>query len=191
MLAILARNWWVFALRGVAAIIFGILAIIWPLLTLQVLVLLFGAYALVDGVFTVIAGIASHERNQRWWMMLLEGIAGIIVGILTFFWPGTTALVLLYFIAAWAIVTGVLEIVAAIQMRRIIENEWMMILAGIASILFGLLLFIFPGAGALSLVWLIGAYSIVFGILLIILALRLRGMPHGPAATGTTPPTRA
>ena len=190
MLGILARNWWVFALRGVAAIIFGILAIIWPLLTLQVLVLLFGAYALVDGVFTVIAGIASHERNQRWWMMLLEGIAGIIVGILTFFWPGTTALVLLYFIAAWAIVTGVLEIVAAIQMRRIIENEWMMILAGIASILFGLLLFIFPGAGALSLVWLIGAYSIVFGILLIILALRLRGMPHGPAATGATPSSR-
>jgi uncharacterized membrane protein HdeD (DUF308 family) len=145
MLAILARNWWVFLLRGVAAIIFGILAIIWPLLTLQVLILLFGAYALVDGVFTVIAGIAAHERNQRWWVLLLQGIAGIIVGVITFFWPGLTALVLLYFIAAWEIITGVMEIIAAIQLRRIIENEWLMIITGIASILFGFILYIFPG----------------------------------------------
>ncbi|MBF6612201.1 MAG: DUF308 domain-containing protein [Chloroflexi bacterium] len=120
MLAILARNCWVFALDGVVAIIFGILAIVWPLLTLQVLILLFGSYALVDGVFTVIGGIVAHERNQHLWMMLLEGIAGIIIGILAFRWPGTNALILLYFIAAWGIVTGVLEIVAAIRLRRII-----------------------------------------------------------------------
>jgi uncharacterized membrane protein HdeD (DUF308 family) len=187
MLGILARNWWVFALRGLAAILFGILAIVWPLLTLQVLVLLFGAYALVDGVFTIIAGVASHERNQRWWMMLLEGLAGIIVGVLTFIWPETTALVLLYFIAAWAIITGVLEIVAAVRLRREIDNEWMMGIAGAASILFGLILFIFPGAGALSLVWLIGVYSILFGILLVVFAFRLRGIPRDTRTAGGTP----
>src|SRR5690348_6039742 len=120
MLAILVRNWWVFAVRGVAAVIFGVLAILWPVLTLQTLILLFGAYALVDGIFTVISGIAAHERNQHWWMLLLQGIAGIIIGVLTFLWPGTIALVLLYFIAACEIVTGILEIVAAIQLRRII-----------------------------------------------------------------------
>lgn len=187
MLAILARNWWVFLLRGVAAVIFGILAIVWPLLTLQVLILPFGAYALVDGVFTVMAGIAAHEHNQRWWVLLLHGMAGIIVGVITFFWPGLTALVLLYFIAAWAIITGVTEIVAAIQLRRIIENEWLMILTGIASLIFGLILFIFPGAGALSLVWLIGVYSIIFGLLLIFLSLRLRGLHQPPRTAGTSP----
>jgi uncharacterized membrane protein HdeD (DUF308 family) len=175
MLAMLARNWWVFALRGLLAIIFGVLAFIWPGLTLLTLVLLFGVYALVDGVFAVVSGIASYGRNERWWAVLLGGVAGIVIGLLTFFWPGTTALALLYFIAAWALVTGILQIVAAIQLRRVITNEWMMILNGIASIIFSVLLFIFPGAGALSLLWLIGAYAIVFGILLIILAFRLRG----------------
>ena len=185
MLAMLARYWWVFALRGVAAIIFGILAIIWPGLVLLTLVTLFGAYALVDGVFSVISGIVSFGRNQRWWPALLRGIAGIIIGILTFFWPGTTALALLYLIAAWEIVTGTIEIIAAIQLRRIIPNEWVMIISGIASILFGLILVIFPGPGALGLVWLIGAYSIGFGILMIVLAFHLRSVPHEQqAATG-------
>jgi uncharacterized membrane protein HdeD (DUF308 family) len=187
MLAILARNWWAFALRGVVAIIFGILAIAWPLLTLQTLILLFGAYALVDGVFTAVAGVAAHERNQRWWMLLLQGVAGILLGLAAFLWPGTTALVLLYFIAAWAIITGVLEIVSAIQLRRIIENEWMMGIAGLASIVYGLIPVIFPGAGALSLVWLIGVYSLVFGVLLLVLAWRLRGLPREPRAAGAAP----
>jgi uncharacterized membrane protein HdeD (DUF308 family) len=110
MLTMLARNWWVVALRGLFAIVFGILAIVWPSLTLLVLITLFGAYALADGIFAVIAGIASYGRNERWWAMLLEGIAGIILGVLTFLWPGTTALVLVYFIAAWAMITGVFEI---------------------------------------------------------------------------------
>ncbi|MDQ3856157.1 MAG: DUF308 domain-containing protein [Chloroflexota bacterium] len=188
MLAMLARNWWVMALRGVFAVIFGVLAIIWPVLTLRVLVLLFGAYALVDGVFAVIAGIARQQRGQRWWPVVLEGIAGIIIGVITFFWPGATALALLYLIAAWELVTGILEIIAAIQLRRIIRGEWVLILSGIASILFGLVLFIFPGAGALSLVWLIGAYTIAFGILLIFLAFRLRGM-RDRINTATAPGT--
>ncbi len=178
----LARSWWVFALRGVLAIIFGILALVSPGLTLLTLVLLFGAYALVDGVFAVIAGISSYGRSERWWVVVLEGVAGIIIGILTFIWPGTTALVLLYFIAVWALLTGILEIVAAIQLRRLITNEWMLILRGIASVIFGVLLFVFPGAGALGLIWLIGAYAIVFGILFIVLALRLRSVPREPQA---------
>jgi uncharacterized membrane protein HdeD (DUF308 family) len=178
MLTMLARNWWVVALRGVFAIIFGVLAIVWPGITLLALITLFGAYALVDGIFAVIAGIASYGRNERWWAVLLEGIAGIILGVLTFLWPGTTALVLVYFIAAWALITGVFEIAAAIRLRKEIQGEWMMVLSGILSIVFGLFLVIAPGAGALGLTLVIGAYAIVFGILLIILAFRLRKLPR-------------
>jgi uncharacterized membrane protein HdeD (DUF308 family) len=184
MEAMLARNWWVFALRGVLAIVFGVLAFIWPGVTLLILVLLFGAYALVDGILAVIAGIASYGRNERWWAELLAGVAGIAFGIVTVVWPGTTALVLLWFIAAWAVVTGVLEIVAAIQLRRVITGEWMMVLSGLLSILVGVLLVLFPGAGALGLTWLIGAYAIVFGIVLLILAFRLRGMPRAAETAG-------
>jgi uncharacterized membrane protein HdeD (DUF308 family) len=173
MLAMLARNWWMLALRGIIAILFGIFALVWPGLTLLVLVLMFGAYALVDGVFAVIAGITSRGRDQRWWAEVLEGIAGILAGVLTVLWPGITALVLLYLIAAWALITGVLEIVAAIQLRRVITGEWLMVLGGIASILFAVALVVFPGAGALGLTWLIGIYAIIFGIVLIVLALRL------------------
>jgi uncharacterized membrane protein HdeD (DUF308 family) len=174
----LARNWWVVALRGVFAIIFGVLALIWPGLTLFVLIVMFGAYALVDGIFAVIAGIASYGRNERWWAVLLEGIAGIVLGLLTFFYPGVTALVLVYFIAAWALITGVFEIAAAIRLRKEIEGEWMMVLSGIASIIFGVFLVVAPGAGALGLTWVIGAYAILFGVLLLILAFRLRNLPR-------------
>ncbi len=176
MLTLLARNWWVLALRGVLAIIFGILAFVWPQLTLLTLIYLFGAYVLVDGFFALISGIRSYGSYDRWWAMLIEGILGVIVGILTLVWPIATGLVLLYFIAAWAVVTGIFEIIAAIQLRKVIRGEWLMVLSGLASIAFGLLLVIFPGAGALGLTWLIGAYAIVFGILFIILALRLRGL---------------
>ena len=170
------NKWWLFALRGLFAVIFGVLALIWPGLTLQALVLLFGAYALVDGIFAVTAGIVSIGSFKQWWAVLLEGVVGILVGFLTFFSPNITGLVFLYFIAAWAIVTGVFEIVAAIQLRSVISGEWRMVLSGILSILFGVLLFVFPGAGAVSLVWLIGFYAIVFGITLIVLAFRLRGL---------------
>lgn len=146
------------------------------------LVLLFGAYALVDGVFLIVASIGGRDGDDRWWVGLLQGIAGVVAGILTLVWPDITALVLLYFIAAWALITGVLEIVIAIQYRRALEGEWLMALAGIASILFGLLLFIFPRSGALSLIWLIGLYAIFFGVLLLLLGFRLRGL------RGTTEP---
>jgi len=175
MLGILARNWWALALRGVFAIIFGVMAWIWPDLTVRALVLLFGAYALVDGVFAI-AAAATGAGGSRWWVLVLEGLLGIAVGLMTIFWPGLTALALLFFIASWAIVTGVFEIVAAYQLRREIEGEWLLALGGLASIIFGLILFIFPGDGALALIWLIGAYAIFFGVLLIVLALRVRGM---------------
>jgi uncharacterized membrane protein HdeD (DUF308 family) len=175
MITVLSRYWWLVGIRGVAAILFGIAAFLWPGITLAVLVLFFGIYALIDGIFAVIAGIAGFRKEERWWMMLLQGVAGIILGVLTLLWPDITALVLLYFIAAWAIVTGVFEIVAAIRLRREIEGEWLLVLAGVCSVIFGVLLVILPGHGALAVVWLIGAYAIVYGVLLVVLAFRLRG----------------
>jgi uncharacterized membrane protein HdeD (DUF308 family) len=136
----------------------------------------FGAFALVDGAFAIFAGIASYRYFERWWAVLLEGVAGIAIGLLTFFWPNITALVLLYFIAAWALITGIFEIVAAIQLRRLIIGEWMLILGGLLSILFGVLLFVFPVAGAVTVIWVIGIYAIVFGISEIIFAFRLYGL---------------
>lgn len=175
MVNVLARNWWVLLLRGIAGILFGILAFIWPGITLTVLVLLFGAYALVDGVFSVIAGIVrATERRERWWVLVLEGVLGILAGVATLIWPGMTALVLLYFIAAWAVITGVLEIIAAIRLRKEIQGEFWLAFAGLASILFGIALFLFPSTGALAVVWMIGAYGLAFGVFMIILAFRLR-----------------
>jgi uncharacterized membrane protein HdeD (DUF308 family) len=175
MLAELVRNWWVFLIRGIAAILFGITAFVWPELTLTVLILMFGAYSLVDGIFTVIAGISARRVMEHWWTMLISGISGIIFGILTFIWPGMTALILLYFIAAWAIVTGIFQIAAAIRLRKVIEGEWALGLGGAAGILLGILLIAMPGAGALASIWTIGAFAILFGILMIVVAFRLRG----------------
>jgi uncharacterized membrane protein HdeD (DUF308 family) len=176
MLSIFARNWWVLALQGVTAVLFGILALVWPYQTLLALVILFGAFMLVDGVLTLAGALAWRKWNQGWWAVALAGVAGIIVGVLTFVWPGMTGLVLLYLIAAWAITTGILEIVAAIELRRVIEGEWLMVLSGILSVVLGVLLVAFPGAGALGLAWLIGIYALVDGLLLIALAFRLRGL---------------
>lgn len=175
MVSVLARNWWIVALRGVLGIIFGILALIWPGITLSVLVLLFGAYALIDGIFSVIEGVVrATQRQERWWVLVLEGLLGVAAGIATLIWPGITALILLYLIAAWAIITGVLEVIAAIRLRKEIEGEFWLALSGIASILFGVVLFLFPGTGALAVVWMIGIYGLVFGVLTLILAFRLR-----------------
>ena len=178
MLRTITHYWWVILLRGIFAILFGIAAFIWPGLTIDVLVLLFGAYALLDGILAAIVGIQQYGENERWWIVLLEGIAGIVLGMLTLVWPGTTATVLLAFIAAWAIVTGVVEIAAAVWLRKVIEGEWTLILAGAASVLFGVLLVLQPTAGAVAIIWLIGAYAIVFGVLLSILAFELRRLAH-------------
>lgn len=176
MLEQLVRNWWALVLRGVLAILFGILAFIWPGITATVLVYLFGAYVLLDGIFAVIGAFRQAGERAGWWVLLLEGLAGIGVGILAFIWPGVTATVLVFFIAAWAILTGIFEILAAIRLRREIEGEWLMVLAGLLSVLFGILIFIWPAAGIQAVIWLIGGYAILFGLLLIFLGLRLRGM---------------
>ena len=178
MLRTITHYWWVILLRGIFAILFGIAAFIWPGLTIEALVLLFGAYALADGIVAVIVGIQQYGEIQRWWAVVLEGIAGIALGVLTLFWPGTTTTVLLAFIAAWAIVTGVFEIVAAVALRKVIQGEWTLILAGAASVLFGVLMVLQPAAGAVAIIWLIGAYALIFGVLLSFLALQLRSLGH-------------
>jgi uncharacterized membrane protein HdeD (DUF308 family) len=175
----LARHWWLVGLRGLAAIVFGILAFVWPGMTLAVLVLLFGAYALVDGILDIIVGIRGDAPHRI--VLLVEGIVGVLAGLGAFLWPGLTALVLLYIIAFWAIVTGVLEIVEAIRLRRAISNEFGLIIGGILSVLFGIVLLAAPGAGALAVVFIIGVYAVVFGIALLGLAWRLR--EHNAAAS--------
>src|SRR3989440_1019394 len=171
----LARNWWALALRGVAAIIFGVLAFVLPSVTLALLTLLFGGYALVEGALNVLAAVRGRDDDEPWWALMLEGLVSVAAGIVTFVLPGLTELALLYVIAAWAIVTGALEIVAAIRLRRRITGEAWLVLNGILSIVFGVLTMLAPGAGALSLVWLIGAYAIGFRVLLLGLSFRLRG----------------
>jgi uncharacterized membrane protein HdeD (DUF308 family) len=178
-----ADHWWAFALRGVAAVIFGILAFVWPGVTLAVLVLLWGAYALVDGILALVAAFRTGQ-DHRWWL-IVEGVVGIAAGVVTSVWPGLTALVLIYIIAVWALITGVLEILAAIRLRRVVENEWWMALGGLASLIFGVILLIAPGAGALALIWLIAAYAIIFGVLLLALAIRLRGLSQRARVTAT------
>lgn len=174
----LAKNWWLILLRGIAAIVFGILAFAWPGITLLSLVILYGAYALVDGVLSVAAAVGGGGgAAPRWWLVVV-GLLGIAAGLLTFFWPQITALVLLMFIGAWALIHGVFEIIGAIRLRKEIDNEWMLILSGALSVLFGAAMLIMPGAGALALIWVIGAYSIIFGILFIGFAFRLKKHAH-------------
>jgi uncharacterized membrane protein HdeD (DUF308 family) len=175
MLMLLARSWWMVALRGLVGVLFGVAAIIWPTITLTTLVLLFGAYVLVDGVFTTIAALRCRAECDQWWLLLVEGLTGITLGILVFIWPNITALVLLYLIATGAIVTGVLEVFVAIVLRKEMKNEWLLIVGGIISVAAGLIMGIWPGAGALAVLWIVAVNAILFGVLLIILAFRLRG----------------
>lgn len=184
MLDVLVRNWWTFLVRGIAAIVFGILAIALPLSALIVLVALYGAYALIDGVFALTGAVRAAQAHERWGWLALEGVAGIAAALVTFFYPQITALVLLYIIASWAIVTGVLEIATAVRFGRLMQGEWMLWLAGILSIVFGALLVFQPGAGALAVVTLIGIYAIVFGVVNTVIAFRLRNLAgHLPAVT--------
>lgn len=173
LLHALARNWWLLLLRGIAAIAFGVLAFFWPGLTLVSLILLYGAFALIDGVIAVIAAIRGDAPAARWWLAIV-GLLGIAAGIATFMLPGMTALVLLFIIAFWAIAVGVAQIVGAFRLRKEIDNEWLLVLSGALSVLFGAAIMIRPGAGALAIVWVIGTYAILAGALYIGLALRLR-----------------
>jgi uncharacterized membrane protein HdeD (DUF308 family) len=168
----LARHWWVIALRGLAAVLFGVLAFVWPGMTLAVLVLLFGAYALVDGILAIV--VAARGGTDHRLFMGLEGVVGVLAGSATLVFPGLTALVLLYIIAFWAVLTGVLEVVAAVRLRRVITNEWGLIIGGVLSVLFGIVLIASPGVGALAVVFVIAAYAVLFGVSLLMLSWRLR-----------------
>lgn len=186
MVNVLARNWWALLIRGIAAVIFGILAFLWPAPTLFAIGILFGAYAFVDGIFAIVAAVRAAQAHERWWPFVLEGIVGLAIAAITFYDVRITLLALYLTIAAWAFVTGILEIAAAIQLRKAIANEWLLIVAGLSSILFGVLMIWRPLAATLAIIWIIAAYAVVFGILMIALAFRLRS--HGAAAQTPSSP---
>jgi uncharacterized membrane protein HdeD (DUF308 family) len=174
MVTELARGWWLIVLRGVIAILLGLAAFLWPGLTWLALVLLFGVYAIADGLLAVITGIKRTKDEPRWWVFLLEGLVSMIVGVIAILQPGLTGLVLLFLVASWAIITGILEILAAIRLRHEITNEWWLALGGLASMGLGILLVLQPAAGGLALIWTLGAYEIIFGIFFVFLGLRLK-----------------
>src|SRR6195256_2803764 len=180
----LKLNWWLLALRGLVAVLFGLLAFMWPGATLITLVWLFGAFAMVNGILSLVLAAKTPKGYPKVGSLILGGLLGILAGLLAFIMPGITALGLLILIAAWAIVTGVMELMAAIRLRKIITNEWLLILAGLLSVAFGVLLILMPAAGALALIWWVGIWALVFGILLMVLAFRMRHW-KGFVAVGT------
>ncbi len=182
---ILSRYWWMVLLRGVISVLFGIMVFAWPGISLVSLVLLFGAFALADGFGNAVTAIGGRREHENWWVLLLAGLAGIGLGVLTFFNPAVTALALLFYIAVWAIATGLLEIVAAIRLRKEIEGELWLGLGGLASVAFGMLLIARPGEGALAVLWLIAAYAVAYGVILIILAFKARGFAKRVEAAAT------
>ena len=171
---LLAKNWWAFLLRGILAIVFGIAAIFFPQAAFLSLVLIFGAFALVDGIFTLISAFAGNARSEGWWWLIFEGLFGILVGVLTVWQPFAMGLAWVFMIAAWAVVTGVFEIVTAIRLRKVITGEWMLILAGVISVLFGILAAVYPGTGAAAIGMIVGIYALIFGVIFIVLAFQLR-----------------
>jgi uncharacterized membrane protein HdeD (DUF308 family) len=174
MVQSLSQNWWLLLLRGVLAILFGVAAILWPGITLLTLIVMFGVYAIVDGLIAIWTGLSRTRESSRWWAFLVEGLLSLGAGIAALVWPGLATLVLIYLIASWAVFTGILEIVAAIRLRHEITNEWFLALGGVLSIGLGILLFLQPAAGSLAIIWMIAGYALVFGILLVILGVRLR-----------------
>ncbi len=189
MREVIARNWWALVIRGLLGIGVGVIAFVWPGITLVSLVLLYGIYALVDGVVAIIGAVRAVKSHERWGALLIEGVVGIGAGLVTFAWPAITAIVLVFIIGAWAIVTGVFEIIAAVKLRKHVEGEWLLALTGIASVIFGGLIMFAPLAGALVIAIWVGAYAFVFGIMMIALGFRLRNWAHGhPAGPSVTVP---
>ena len=170
----LADTWWLVALRGVAAVIFGILAFVWPKITLLTLIWMYGVYAIINGALALVQAFTGPKEGRQTGALVFHGIISLAAGIIAILVPGITALVLLLLIAAWAIVGGIFEIVTAVRLRKVISHEWLMIVAGIISVLFGILLILQPAVGALAMIWWIGGFAILFGIMLVTLAFRLR-----------------
>lgn len=170
----MGKEWGWIALRGVCAVIFGLLALVLPGVTLTVLVILWGSYALVDGVLALVAGVRMREGGKPLWSLIVVGLLGIAAGVVTFLWPGVTALTLIFIIGCWAIAIGLFQIIAAVRLRKQIQGEWLHALSGLLSIVFGLAVVLRPGAGAIAFAWLIGWFAIFFGVLLLGLAFKLR-----------------
>jgi uncharacterized membrane protein HdeD (DUF308 family) len=171
---ILSGLWWAIALRAAAAILLGVIAIFMPGPTLAAIVIVFGIYAIVDGILAIIAAVRGFRRKERWWPMLLEGLVGIVAGAIAIFLPGIGALALTYLVAAWALATGAFEIAAAIRLRKVMTGEWLLLIAGVLSIVLAVFVALFPGTGALLLVWWLGAYAFAYGVVSLVLALRVR-----------------
>ena len=187
MNAMLVANWWLIALRGLLGVIFGLIALVLPFATILALVLLFSAYMIVDGVFSIAAAVRASQQHERWGILAWQGIASLAAGVLAFAWPGITVLVFVLLIAAWSIVMGCLSLAAAFRIDSN-HGRWWLALNGVASLLFGLLATLAPLAGAVVLTWWIGAFALVFGILLIVLAFRLRARNADVAPMGTARP---
>ncbi len=185
MVRSLSQNWWLVILRGIFGILFGLAAFVWPAITWLTLIVMFGIYAIVDGLVAIITGLSRTKDSPRWWTFLLEGLISIGAGVVALIWPGLTSLVLVYMIASWAVITGILEIVAAIRLRNEITNEWMLGVGGLVSIALGVLLFLRPVAGGLAIIWTIAAYALIFGVLLVVLGFRRRNW----RAPGTREPS--
>ncbi len=167
------QRWWLFTLRGVVAILFGLGALVWPDATLLVLILLWGAYTFLDGVTTLYATVTHKEWPARWALGLI-GVLGVVTGLVALFWPGITATALLLLIAAWALVTGVLQIVDAIRLRKVLANEWFYVVTGALTTLLGIILIVNPAAGATAFVVTIGVFAVLWGVVLVLFSLRLR-----------------
>jgi uncharacterized membrane protein HdeD (DUF308 family) len=182
--------WWTMALRAGAAIILGVIAFALPGVTLAAIVLLFGVYALIDGALALIAAVRELRNHGRWGVMAVEGVIGIAAGVIALLWPVIGAFALTLLVAAWALSTGVLEIIMAIRLRRMISGEWLLLIGGVLSVVLAILVAVYPGVGALAIIWWIGAYALAYGIITLTLALRMRhlGAPaavaEGPGVTG-------
>ncbi len=181
--AAVSRNWWALVVRGVLAVIFGVLIILTPSIALTAFILVLGIYFIVDGIFAVAGALAHREHYQHYWLTLVEGIVSIIAGIIAIVYPGLTAFTILYVIAVWAILTGIFELIAAFRLRETVHGEWLLAVSGILSVLFGLFVIFFPGTGVLAILGIIAGYAILFGILLIVLGFRLRSMAPGVSGT--------
>lgn len=167
-------HWWVMLVRGILAILFGIIALLAPGIALLAFIFVFAAYAILDGIAAIAASFQARSTLGNWWVLLLEGIVGLIIGILAFVWPGETALVLLYLVAIWALITGFMEIGSAFLLPGSAGQHWGLGLAGLLSVIFGIILIVRPGAGLLAILWFVGIYAIVFGVSLIVYAFQVR-----------------
>lgn len=172
----LIKNWWSLLLRGLLGLLLGIIAFAWPGITLAGLVMLFGAYALIDGVVNIVGAVRAARAHERWSVLVIEGLVGIAAAAVTVLWPAITTLALIFVIGAWAVITGAMEIAAAVRLRKYITGEWLLLLSGIASLIFGVLVMVYPLAGGLVIALWFGAYVFIFGAIMVTLAFRLRSL---------------